>query len=517
MSIERYRGIIPDWDRFVETVQRPEPVTLRVRLSRIGTDELAARLEARGFRTEPVHGLPKLLRVVDGPRPVAHTLEHWQGLFYLQQTVTSLAAPVLGTSPRDRVLDMCASPGGKTTHLAELMQERGCLVAADVSEGRLKGMMGNLTRLLIPNVVTVVSDGRQFPGGALFDRILVDAPCSAEGNLRKKGGRFRPQRASFLRHVTRLQEGLLRRAIELLRPGGSVLYATCTFSPDENEAVVSRVLADTPVRMVPIELPVPSAPGLAAFEDQRFDPSLVLAHRLYPHHLDSGGLFMALLEKDGETVEGSRPQTSAGFTPAPVGETEPPPHPEAGAEDLSHPAWCPVPLTFPGASVSNAEALAWVQDGLGRLTEEFGVAPGATEGLRWMVRGDSAWMHTMDAWPVEAWEPGEWRISSVGLRGLSPDARRRLRPTNYLLRLLGDGVTHRCIPLDRGTAQRVLKRDPVLSPLDAPGYATLTLEGQVIGRASVGQAGIRHEIPKARAQRLLEILQREEAPTPEAE
>jgi 16S rRNA C967 or C1407 C5-methylase (RsmB/RsmF family) len=484
MSIERYRSIIPDWDRFVETVQRPEPTTLRVRLGRIGTDELAARLAARGFRTEPVSGLPKFLRVVEGPRPVAHTLEHWQGLFYLQQTVTSLAAPVLGPSSRDRVLDMCASPGGKTTHMAELMEERGCLVAADVSEGRLKGMMGNLTRLLIPNVVTVVSDGRQFPGGAPFDRILVDAPCSAEGNLRKKGGRFRPQRASFLRHVTRLQEGILRRAIALLRTGGSLLYATCTFSPDENEAVVSRVLADAPVRMVPVELPVPSAPGLAAFEDQRFDPSLALAHRLYPHHLDSGGLFMALLEKDG--------------APAP------------GAARPGH-GHTSVPLTFPGGSISEAEALAWVQDGLDRLTEEFGVAPGATDGLSWMVRGDSAWMHTLDAWPVEAWEPGEWRISSVGLRGLSPDARKRPRPTNYLLRSLGDAVTRRRIALDHATAQRVLKREQVPNPLDAPGYATLTLEGQVIGRASVGQAGVRHEIPKARAQRLLEILQREEA------
>ena len=230
---------------------------------------------------------------------MSHTLEHWQGLFYLQQTVTSLAAPALGPSADDRVLDMCASPGGKTTHLAELMGERGCLVAADVSEGRLKGMMGNLTRLLIPNVVTVVSDGRQFPGGARFDRILVDAPCSAEGNLRKKGGRVRPQRRSFLRHVGRLQEGILRRAIELLRPGGSVLYATCTFSPDENEAIVSRVLGDAQVRMAPLDLPVPSAPGLTEFEDQRFDPSMTLAHRLYPHHLDSGGLFMALLLKDG--------------------------------------------------------------------------------------------------------------------------------------------------------------------------------------------------------------------------
>ena len=137
---------------------------------------------------------------------------------------------------------------------------------------------------------------------------------------------------------------------------------------------------------------------------------------------------------------------------------------------------------------------------------------GALNGLSWMVRSDSAWMHTIDAWPVEAWEPGEWRISSVGLRALSPDARGRPRPTNYLLRLLGDRITGRRVDLDYATAERVLAREPVDNPLEVPGYAALTLDGQVIGRASVGRAGIRHEIPKARAKRLLEILRHERAP-----
>ena len=478
MSIDRYRGFIPDWDRFVETIRRPEPTTLRVRPELIGREELAQRLADQGFVTEPVDGLPKFLRVVDGPHSVALTLEHWLGLFYVQQTVTGVAAPVLGVGPGDRVLDMCASPGGKTTHLADLMGDGGCLVAADVSEGRLKGLMGNLTRLLIPNVVAVVADGRRFPGGATFDRILVDAPCSAEGNLRKKLGRLRQQKPSFRRHVKRLQEKILRRAIELVRPGGPVLYVTCTFAPEENEAVLTRVLADAPVRIEPVELSVPSSPGLTSFEGTAFDPSLEMAHRLYPHHLDSGGLFLALLRKDG-----------------------------SGEGDTSLEGWSPVPATYPGDPILTDDAAAWVAEGLERVAGQFGVDPSALAGLGWMVRSENAWMHTCDAWPIESWEPDDWRVSSVGLRGLTPDARERPRATNYLLRRLGAAVRERVLELPGEVAMRVLHREEVAAPAMDPGYVALKVAGSVVGRASVGRSGIRHEIPKARAQDLLKVIE----------
>lgn len=480
MRIDRYRDVIPDWDAFLDTIHQPEPTTLRVRQGRISRDELAQRLGDQGFRTETVAGLPSFLRALDGPRPVALTREHWHGLFYVQQAVTGVVGQVVAPAAGERVLDMCASPGGKTTHLAELMETRGCLVAADVREGRLKGLMGNLTRLLIPNVIAVVADGRRFPEGALFDRVLVDAPCSAEGNLRKKGGEMRVPKPSFVRHVTSLQERILRRGISLLRPGGSLLYVTCTFAPEENEAVVDRVLVDSPVRMVPVSLSVPSSPGLTHFEDASFDPTLELAHRLYPHHLNSGGLFMALLQKDGPAV-----RTDAG--------------------------WCPVPSVFPGDSCPDDEAQDWLAEGQVRMNNEFGISPESIADFEWMLRSDSGWIHRCREWPVEAWEPGEWRISSVGLRGLSPDARGGARPTNYMLRMLESPKATRRVSLSRDQALTVLQRAPFSGPAMDPGYVTLDLDGGVIGRASTGRSGIRHEIPKARAQSLLKLLGREES------
>ena len=286
--LERYRAIIPDWEGFQETMLRRDPPTLRVRTGRISTVSLKDRLQAQGFVLSEVEGLPDFLRVMDGPNAVADTLENWLGLFYIQQASTGVAAPLLGPRPGERVLDLCAAPGGKTTHAADLMQDRGCIVAVDRNEDRIRALLGNMYRTAHPNVLVVAGDGRSLPDGALFDRVLVDAPCSAEGTLRRKRGKARGQTAKFHKQAPRRQEALLRRAIDLTRPGGAVLYSTCTFAPEENEAVVDRVLKDAPVTLDPITIEVPHAPGLTSFEDQTFDPSLEGACRIYPHHFDSG-------------------------------------------------------------------------------------------------------------------------------------------------------------------------------------------------------------------------------------
>ena len=202
-------------------------------------------LEAEGFVVEGVQGQPWFLRVLSGPRNVADTFGHWAGWFYMQQASTGLAADLLGARPGERVLDLCAAPGGKTLHLAEAMEGRGAVVAAEVNESRIRALLGNLYRLGTRNVMVVAGDGREFPEGATFDRVMVDVPCSALGAARRKGGVVPSRSRGFMHKITRSQEALLRRAIELTRPGGVILYVTCTFGPEENEAVVSRVLADT--------------------------------------------------------------------------------------------------------------------------------------------------------------------------------------------------------------------------------------------------------------------------------
>jgi len=165
--LDRYRAIVPDWERFLETSRTREPVTLRVRTVRIPTDALAARLSAQGFGVAPLEGQPEFLRLTTAPRAVSRTLEHWLGLVYIQQAVMGLPARALAAQPGERVLELCAAPGGKTSHLADLMLDTGTLVAVEWSERRLATLAGNLYRLAHPATIVLPDDGRRLGEGAL--------------------------------------------------------------------------------------------------------------------------------------------------------------------------------------------------------------------------------------------------------------------------------------------------------------------------------------------------------------
>lgn len=524
IDLSRYRSFIPEWDRFLEAIERPEPTVLRVRRARISEDALADRLRAQGFAVRSVDGLPGFLQVEDGPRPASLTLEHWHGLFYVQQASTGTAAPALGPRRGERILDLCAAPGGKTTHVAELLEESGLVVASEISESRIRGLLGNVYRLGLTNVMVVAGDGRDLPEEATFDRTLVDAPCSGEGTLRRRGGRPPRQSSSFMGYVTRAQEALLRKAIRVTRPGGVVLYVTCTFSPDENEAVVSRVLEDEPVALEPLTLPVACAPGLTRFEDRVYDPSMEGAARIYPHHFDSGGLFLARLRR----LDGER-EARVGWTPVPATfpEDEERAAPAGGeaVPEAAAPGETPSGAAVPNAAasedappedaMSGADVPADSAPSLDMdttrafLAEVYGVAPQALAGVRALERGGRLWFHTLDAWPLETWVPGAWRSISVGFRAVEVDSRGRLRATNDLLCWLGDAVSMNRLDVDRDTLLALLRREEVAAPEGVRGMVALRFRGEVVGRALATEGGIRSEIPKARAADLRQILERE--------
>lgn len=480
MSLERYRDVIPDWETFSDTIRAPEPVTIRVRTGRISAEDLVGRLERQGFTLEPLVELPEFWRVIDEPYPVSRTLEHWLGLFYVQQGVMGLAARALGPAPGERVLDLCAAPGGKTSHLADLMGDQGTIVAVEPDHRRVRKLVGNLYRMGHTNVLAVTAEGAAFPGGALFDRVLVDAPCSAEGTLRQRAGHPPAREQRFVRYVTGLQERLLRRAVELTRPGGTVLYATCTFGPEENEAVVDRVLRDTPVTVEAIALDAPHQPGLTAFEGRSFDPALALAWRVYPHHLDSGGLFMARLRRQ------------------PPSEREAEPSPDAGWTALSH-------VVVDGGdrtAVEAERAERLVRD----LAAAFQVSPASLEGLRWMVRGKNVWCHSCARWPVEAWRGGRnWTLVSLGVPAFR---RKHAGPTNTFLRWLGDALRGRVESPTAEEWQRLLEGQAVSANAPSDGPVALELDGLVVGRGSVRDGRLRHEIGKHDALALSRMLER---------
>jgi len=462
----------------MEAAGRPEPTVFRVRGGQADEHDVVARLAAKGFQTRPLEGLPGFHQIEDGPCPLSRTVEHWLGLVYVQQASTGVAAPEVGPRPGERVLDMCSAPGGKTTHMADLMGDRGCLVASEISESRIRGLLGNVYRLGHTGVFVVAGDGRSFPEGALFDRVLLDAPCSGEGTLRRRGGQAPDQSESFLRYVTSAQRALLERAVRLTRPGGTILYVTCTFAPEENEAVVSEALGRLPIDLEPLALPVPHAPGVTSFEGATYDPRMAGAARIYPHHLDSGGLFLAKLRRLDGPIEGDTPVDGG---------------------------WTEVPAAFPGEGPVEDGATGILEAGVAEVVERFGVTRDLTN-VHWTLRGGRAWMHTIDAWPIECWEPGDWRPISVGLRAIDFDSRGRPRPTNDFLRWLAADVTGRVLDPAPEAVEAILARQAVPVDLDDRGPVAVRLNGDVIGRGAVTVDGLKSEIPKARAQDLLRCL-----------
>lgn len=458
--------------------------------------------------------MPGFHQIEDGPHPLSRTLEHWLGLLYVQQASTGVAAPALGPQPGERILDMCSAPGGKTTHIADLMQDRGCLIASELSEPRIRGLLGNVYRLGHTGIFVVSGDGRSFPGGARFDRVLLDAPCSGEGTLRRRGGQAPNQSPSFVSYVTTAQRALLERAVHLTKPGGIILYVTCTFAPEENEAVVSEALERLPVDLEPLSLPVPHARGLTSFEGVSFDPRLEGAVRIYPHHLDSGGLFIARLRRLDRDVVSA----------------------DARALDVDG-GWGAVPGLFPpnqdvevdgtegpgdgndgsGAPPTEADVVAAeevVQAGAAEVVERFGIERDLSE-MKWTLRGGRAWIHSVDAWPMDAWladtvDVPSWRPISVGIRAIDFDSRGRPRPTNDFLRWLGRDLTGRVIDVDLAEVRALLARTPVPTEVDDRGPVALRFRGDVIGRGAVTVDGLKSEIPKARAADLRECLRASE-------
>ena len=294
--MQRYRDIIPDWDAFWEAIHAPLPTVIRTNTLRITPEELRERLEKKGFRLSPLPWDETAFRV-EGEIPIGNTLEHWLGLYYVQEATQAFPVRALAPQPGERVLDLCAAPGGKATQIAQLMEGRGTLVANDPSPKRLRALLANLYRLGVLCAVVTERRGENFPGEGCFDRVLVDAPCSAEGTARKNPHLRTGAPLGAIRRMASLQRRLLARALVLVRPGGVVVYSTCTLAPEENEGVVRHVLDQGLAELLPWEPPVPHARGLTSFAGEDYGQEMKRTVRFYPHHFDSEGGFVAILRR----------------------------------------------------------------------------------------------------------------------------------------------------------------------------------------------------------------------------
>jgi 16S rRNA C967 or C1407 C5-methylase (RsmB/RsmF family)/NOL1/NOP2/fmu family ribosome biogenesis protein len=303
-GFERYRRLIDDPEAFVDALERPLPVCIWAHPRRLAAEDLAARLRAAGLDPEPLPWYPQALRLPAETQP-GNRLEYVTGLFHVQEEVSLLPVTLLDPQPGERILDLCAAPGNKTAQIALQVGDSGCVVANDRNLGRMSILRRALDRLGVTNCVTTVYDGSNFSNDAgTFDRVLADVPCSCEGTSRKSSQEWDPHRRTRPGSLASLQWALLRKAVQLCKVGGRIVYSTCTYAPEENEAVVQQALEAFPgcleVRSAQIE-GFRSAPGLTSWQGEDFDPRLERALRAFPHHNDTGGFFVAVLEKVAAT------------------------------------------------------------------------------------------------------------------------------------------------------------------------------------------------------------------------
>ncbi|WP_018131212.1 RsmF rRNA methyltransferase first C-terminal domain-containing protein [Effusibacillus pohliae] len=279
---------------FFNSYTEPKTTGLRVNTLKIPVAEFLA---ISPFRLEQVAWAPQGFYYQDGESPGKHVF-HTAGLYYIQEPSAMSIAPALAPQPGERVLDLCAAPGGKATHLAAYMEGRGILVANEFTASRAKILAENIERLGVRNAVvlneTPARLAAAFPGW--FDRILVDAPCSGEGMFRKDQAACEEWSPESAAHCAVRQLDILEEAAKMLRPGGKLVYSTCTFAPEENEAVLDGFLARHP------EFVIRPFPNAALFSPARPEwgqgrSELQHAVRLWPHRLRGEGHFAALLEK----------------------------------------------------------------------------------------------------------------------------------------------------------------------------------------------------------------------------
>lgn len=303
--IERYSPIVDDPAAWKEALERPLPACVWMNPERTTAERLEELMSVGEMVWQPLAWRPGAYRLGEDVSP-GNRLEYLAGLYYVQEEVSLLPVHLLDPQPGERVLDLCAAPGNKTAQMALAVGREGTVVANDRGLERTSILRRNVGRLGFANVVTTIQDAAGYPPNCgLFDRVLADVPCSCEGTSRKFPSLFDRPKPMAPGKLAGLQVAILRKAVQLCRPGGRIVYSTCTYAPEENEAVVSKVLQeadDGTLRLLPARIEgFDSSPGLKQWQGKSYHPDLELALRAWPHQNDTGGFFVAVLEKTAAT------------------------------------------------------------------------------------------------------------------------------------------------------------------------------------------------------------------------
>ncbi|KAB7498089.1 putative 28S rRNA methyltransferase [Armadillidium nasatum] len=308
--IQKLKNLFPlsELQEFLEANEVPRPVTIRTNALKTRRKLLAQSLINQGANVDVLNwSSVGLVAYSSGSVPLGATLEYLAGHYILQGASSFLPVVALGPKENEKILDMCAAPGGKSTHIAALMKNTGVLFSNDFNKDRTKALIGNFHRMGITNSVITSLDGRRFSKMMphFFDRVLVDAPCSGTGIISKDEHVKMSKEERDMKRCSHLQKELILSAIDSVdafsATGGYICYSTCSILTEENEEVIQYALNKRNVKLVSTNLTI-GREGFVNFREKRFHQSMKETRRIYPHLNNMDGFFVAKLKKTSNDI-----------------------------------------------------------------------------------------------------------------------------------------------------------------------------------------------------------------------
>lgn len=298
--IERYMQFLglDGTIKLLKANEKPLIHSIRVNNLKIKTKDLEERLNQKGFELGSINWVSYAFKILKETYNIGSLHEYLQGYFYIQNIASMLPPIILDPKSHEVVIDMCAAPGGKATHLSQLMDNKGNLILIEKNRNRIPALEVNLRRMGIINATVLNFDAINISNLKITaDKILLDAPCTGEGLIRQDISRKKSKKIRDIEKMSSIQKKLLNSGLNVLKPNGELLYSTCSIAPEENEFVVHDVLEErTDVEIIKTSESY-GLEGLTEIYGKSLRPNLKYAHRLYPHIHDTIGFFICLIKK----------------------------------------------------------------------------------------------------------------------------------------------------------------------------------------------------------------------------
>ncbi len=448
-------------NKYINFIQNKPAQYLRINSLKTTKNKLIKKLkEYYKIQTESLPDFPYSLKVLDNKNLAGKTVEHIIGDYYIQGLSSMIPPMILNPAKDDVVLDLCSAPGSKTTGLAELMENRGTLIANEIALDRIKVLVYNLDRMNIVNAAVLHNKGELLSKIFFehFDKILVDAPCSGLGIIQKKEEVSKWWSIDRAERLGNLQLRLLIAAIKMLKVGGEVVYSTCTLTVEENEFIIDKVLKKYPIEIENIELPIKSHDGFTSYKNIRLNPQINKARRILPWEADSDGFFIIKLRKTNKTNSSELIKLKRG--------------------DLTL-------LSYNNKEVRNL---------LSNIENDFGISGSVLSKYKYLIKKNNVYFIAND------WEDQNFSIfERIGTRFGVIDKKGGITLHTQAAQVLQNFITENIYEIvDRNELKTYLEGGVIKNHFSGNGQCAIKYNDSILGAAVVTDRGIKSRFPRSK-------------------